>query len=290
MARPSLKEMNDIIRPMYLRRDPTKLSDQVVLDLQQKIVSGELKVGARLPTEAELCGMFKVSRTVIRDALRTLAAMGLVSVEHGTGISVTQPNDRSAGAAMGILLLRSGLTIGDVLDARSAIEPELCALAARYATDEDIARIAGHLAAFRAATMSGNTDEAFTEHLHFHAALYEAIRIPAVALLLRPMVEAILLSSFPPRVDDPALWEVDAHERVLQALRARDEQRLKHSLRAHFREMETPAYSQHRQTPLCDSSAVRNLMERLNEMFGRPRKGADTWSLPRAAGAARTLS
>jgi DNA-binding FadR family transcriptional regulator len=274
---------------MSLRKDPTKLSDQVVLDLQQKIIAGELKVGTRLPTEAELCGMFEVSRTVIRDALRTLAAMGLVSVEHGTGISVTQPNDRSAGVAMGILLLRSGLTIGDVLVARSAIEPQLCSLAARYATDEDIARVARHFGAFRAATVSGNIDEAFSEHLQFHTALYEAIRIPAVALLLRPMVEAILLSSFPPRVNDPALWEVDAHARVLEALRARDEQRLKRSLQAHFQEMETPAYRRHRQTPLCDSPAVRNLMERLNEMFKRPRKGADTWSSPRATGGVGTL-
>ena len=282
--------MNDIIRPIALRKDPTKLSDQVVLDLQQKIVSGELKVGARLPTEAELCGMFEVSRTVIRDALRTLAAMGLVSVEHGTGISVTQPNDRSAGVAMGILLLRSGLTIGDVLDARSAIEPQLCALAARYATDEDIARIARHFSAFRAATLSGSTDAAFHEHLQFHTALYEAIRIPAVALLLRPMVEAILLSSFPPRVDDPTFWEVDAHERVLEALQARDEQRLKCSLHAHFQEMETPAYIRHRQTPLCDSPAVRNLMARLNEMFKRPRKGADAEAPSRTTGAVGTPS
>jgi len=274
---------------MSLRKDHTKLSDRVVLDLQQKIVSGELRVGARLPTEAELCGMFEVSRTVIRDALRTLAAMGLVSVEHGTGISVTEPNDRSAGVAMRILLLRSGLTIGDVLDARSAIEPELCALAARYATDDDIARVARHFAAFRDATASGNTEEAFSEHLGFHTALYEAIRIPAVALLLRPMVEAILLSSFPPRVDDPALWEVGAHERVLEALRARDQQRLERSLRAHFHEMETPAYRWHRQTRLSDSPAVRALMERLNEMFTRPRKGADTWSAPRGTDAAGTL-
>lgn len=290
MGRPSIDAMNDIIHLMFLRKDPTKLSDQVVLDLQQKIVSGEFKVGARLPTEAELCGMFDVSRTVIRDALRTLAAMGLVSVEHGTGISVTQPNDRSAGVAMGILLLRSGLTVGDVLDARSVVEPELCALAARYATDEDIAHITHYFAAFRAATLSGNTDEAFSQHLKFHTALYESIRIPAVALLLRPMVEAILLSSFPPSVDDPALWEIDAHKRVLDALRSRDEQRLKRSLRSHFHEMETPAYSQHRQTPLCNSPAARNLMERLNEMFKRQRKRATTCFSPRAAGSAGTLS
>jgi len=226
--------------------------------------------------------MFEVSRTVIRDALRTLTAMGLVSVDHGTGISITHPNDRSAGLAMGILLLRSGLTIGDVLYARSVLEPELCALAARYATNDDIACIARHFAAFRSAAAIGNTDEAFTQHLQFHAALYEAIRIPAVSLLLRPLVEAILLSSFPPSIDDAVLWELDAHERVLKALQARDEQRLKLSLHAHFREMETEAYTKLRQTPLCKSPAVRKLMQRLNDMFIGTRPGRNlTVTLPR---------
>ncbi|MDE2571106.1 MAG: FadR family transcriptional regulator, partial [bacterium] len=143
--------MNDVIRITHVRQDTSKLSDRVVVALQQRVLSGELSVGSRLPTESELCEMFQVSRTVIRDALRTLTAMGLISVEHGRGISVTQPNDRSAGAAMAILLLRSELTIGEILDARSVVETELCSLAARYATEEDIGRIRRHLESFRAA-------------------------------------------------------------------------------------------------------------------------------------------
>lgn len=266
------RRVNDVIRIMTVRDNTSKLSDRVVVELQQRILSGELGVGSRLPTESELCEAFDVSRTVIRDALRTLTAMGLINVQHGHGISVTEPNDHSAGAAMAILLLRSSLTIGDVLDARKTIETELCSLAARLATDDDIAEVERRLQSFRAAAMAADTELAFDEHLAFHTAVYEAIRMPAMALLLRPMAEVILLSSFPPRLDEPELWETQAHERIAQALRARDEEGLRFAIERHFTEMEGPAYAEHRATPLHDSPAVHNLIGRVNRNFTRRRK------------------
>lgn len=266
--------MNDVIQLSAAPRDTGKLSDRVVLDLQQKILTGELQGGSRLPTEVELCGIFQVSRTVIRDALRTLSAMGLIAVEHGYGTRVTHPNDRSAGVAMAILLLRSGLSIGDVLDARSIIEPELCALAARYATDDDVNRLAQHLDAFRTAVWADDTKQAFEEHLGFHSALYDAIRVPAASLLLRPMIEVILLTSFPPQLNDSKLWEVEGHEKILEALRERDEEKLKRCIRAHFHEMQTPEYVQYRKTALSASPAVSDLMSRINEACNPSEKSA----------------
>jgi len=257
--------VNDVIRITRVRNDTSKLSDRVVVELQRQILSGELPFGGRVPTEVELCEMFEVSRTVIRDALRTLTAIGLIEVQHGRGIRVTHPNDKSAGAALAILLLRSNLTVGEVLEARGLVETEICAQAARYATTEDVSRLEQRLGAFRSAVEQGNVEQAFEEHLSFHAALYDSIHVPALALMLRPMIEVILLSSLPPVLDEPRMWEVEAHEHILDAVRSRDEQRLRAALQEHFLEMESASYREYRSQTLADSEAVRHLIARIND-------------------------
>jgi len=62
-----------------------KLSSQVAEQIQQLILSRDLKPGDRLPTERELGETFKVSRTVIREAIRTLEARGLAVSQTGSG-------------------------------------------------------------------------------------------------------------------------------------------------------------------------------------------------------------
>jgi GntR family transcriptional regulator, transcriptional repressor for pyruvate dehydrogenase complex len=71
-----------------------RLSDQVVSQLRELIHSGELKAGERLPGEYKLAEMFKVSRTSIRDALRTLETIGIIEIISGSGTYVTDLSER----------------------------------------------------------------------------------------------------------------------------------------------------------------------------------------------------
>src|SRR5258708_33888506 len=90
-----------------LREDGSKLSDRIATEIGTKIVRGELHAGERLPTETELGVLFGVSRSVIRDAIRTLSARGLVNVRQGHGMQVSQSSDVTFGEALIILLMRS---------------------------------------------------------------------------------------------------------------------------------------------------------------------------------------
>ncbi len=76
-----MADVPDVLRKIAPRNDSTKLSDRVVAEIERLILSGELREGEKLPTEAELCQAFGVSRSVIRDAVRTLSARGLVHVQ-----------------------------------------------------------------------------------------------------------------------------------------------------------------------------------------------------------------
>ncbi|MGB3712956.1 MAG: GntR family transcriptional regulator [Candidatus Promineifilaceae bacterium] len=117
------------------------LADQVADSLRESILDGEWQAGDALPTEPELSEMFDVSRAVVRDATRMLAAQGLVEVRHGKGVFVTQSQVRAFGDALLLALRRSGASVWDVEHFEQIIYPEVFALVASEATDEEIAAL-----------------------------------------------------------------------------------------------------------------------------------------------------
>ena len=64
------------------------LSQKVAAEIENAIISKKIPPGDRLPSELELCSQFGVSRTAVREALRTLSAKGMISIEKGRGIFV----------------------------------------------------------------------------------------------------------------------------------------------------------------------------------------------------------
>ena len=72
----------------------------IVREFEDRIVYGELAPGERLPTESELCELLGVSRSVVRDAVRTLVARGLVEVRQGRGMIVAAPDDHAYSVAL----------------------------------------------------------------------------------------------------------------------------------------------------------------------------------------------
>lgn len=209
-------------------------SDRVAGELERRILSGELRAGTRLPTESELCDILGVSRSVVRDAIRTLVARGLVTVRQGHGMTVAAPNDAAFGHALIALLARSDLTMGDVVNARATIELRLAPLAAVHGTEEDWEHLEATYQRFAAAVDEAEWDVARETHLDFHVGLLKAIHQPALELFLKPMTEIILISSAPPRRNAKVDWEVTTHRPILDALKARDAAGVERAMSDHF--------------------------------------------------------
>jgi DNA-binding FadR family transcriptional regulator len=238
-----------LLRRAGSRRTHATLSEAVATELEELILRGDLKDGQRLPTEAELGDALGVSRSVLRDAVRTLVARGLLDVRQGHGTVVSAPSSETYGDAMVALLMRSGATIGDVLGARAALESALAPLAAENGDDADWARMERHLDAFASAVADSRWSDAHTEHLGFHLGLFGALHLPALEALLAPIATCILLTSFPPRPDHASLWEVENHPPILAALRARDGAAAQAAIERHFSDMEVEVYAELRSTP-----------------------------------------
>jgi DNA-binding FadR family transcriptional regulator len=238
----------------------SKLSDRIATQLRESILRGELPAWSKLPTESELGEMFGVSRTAIRDAMRTLSASGLVEIQHGRGMVVASPSDGPFADALVVMLLRSNLTVGDVLDARAVIDAGVGPIAAMRATADDLDRLAGELDTFSQAAAGSDWEAAQRAHDAFHLSLLSATHMPAIEIVLRPLQHLVLLTSLPPR-SETEFWELPAHRRILESLRLRDEQQVRQALVDHYRVMETESYAQLRRTIFRDSPGVGRILE-----------------------------
>ncbi|NSW83579.1 MAG: FadR family transcriptional regulator [Syntrophothermus sp.] len=118
----------------------TTLPDKIAEDIKGIILEGRLKPGDKLPTERELAEQFNVGRTTIREALKALAAMGLITrTREGTIVNtdvlsfVRDPLIRK--------LILEHITIKELFEARRLLEVQLAGLAAERASDEDLEEI-----------------------------------------------------------------------------------------------------------------------------------------------------
>jgi GntR family transcriptional regulator, transcriptional repressor for pyruvate dehydrogenase complex len=253
-----------------VRPDPSKLSDRVAVDLGTRIVRGELLPGERLPTESELGEAFGVSRSVIRDAVRTLSAYGLVEVRQGIGMLVTNPSDSASfSGALIIQLMRSELTVADVFEARATIETDLAAVAAARSEESDWEAMEQNLTAFIGAVESRDWAGAEMCHLAFHVSLLRAARLPALEILLKPLQEIIMLSSLPPSLEGKDLAEVwsiedaNRHRPILDAVRRRDEEGAREAMRLHFPLADNPRHAERQESRFRESVFVQKLFAQI---------------------------
>lgn len=210
-------------------------SSRIVAAFEREILGGQLPVGSRLPTEEELCDILGVSRSVVRDSVRTLVARGLLNVRQGSGTTVAEPNDAAYSNAMLGLLTRFGFTMGEVFDARATIETSLVALAAKNGTPQDWDSLEATYETFADAVARDDSEEATRSHASFHHQILEAVHQPALALMLRPMYELTLVSGLGSvRRDSPEDWVVEAHLPILDALRAGDADDAVKAMASHY--------------------------------------------------------
>lgn len=119
--------MTDAATDQRIERKP-KLSEHVVAALRSQVVGGEIMPGQKLPTESQLTETFGVSRTVIREAIASLAADGLVESRQGAGVFVLEhPTSTFGSISQEIKKVSQAI---NVLEVRMGIEIESAGLAA----------------------------------------------------------------------------------------------------------------------------------------------------------------
>ncbi len=159
------------------RIENLNLSQRVTNELGKAIISGSYDGQTGLPTEAQLCEEYGISRTAVREAVKMLAAKGLISSRPRQGIRVESADNWNlydTNVLKWMLESSPSLQVlKEFLQMRLAIEPEAAALAARHQNVEAIANIKAALTAMEneAEKQDGNIHEA---DLAFHTAILQA--------------------------------------------------------------------------------------------------------------------
>jgi len=203
-------------------REPS-LSDKVAEQLTDAIVSRQIQVGERLPSERELADRFKVSRTVIREAVRSLAARGLVRVTSGRGVEVSQFGSEDVAASMRLLVRgHEEVDYGKVNEVRTALEVQVAGLAAQRAVPEDIERLRQLCDEHERNLEQRNLDAAAECDFQFHR---ELTRSSGNVLLLAMLdsIADVLREVRSQSMTEPHVGEdgLRAHRRILKCVSAR---------------------------------------------------------------------
>lgn len=171
--------------------------EQIVRAMGVSILRGDYPEGALLPAEGDLMAQFGISRTVLREVLKTLAAKGLVVSKTRVGTKVRAQVDWNMFDSD---LLGWRLELGmdlrflnSLYEIRLAVEPAACALAALRRTDESVARMRALLDEFR---QPGHTRSTFAEiDLALHLEIAAASGNPFMRSV-GAIIEAALMASF----------------------------------------------------------------------------------------------
>lgn len=210
------------------------LADTLIVQIE----SGDLKPGQRLPTEQAIMQATGVSRTVVREALATLRAKGLITTRQGLGAFVANdPNPRSFSIVPNDL--ESIDEVLRVLELRLGIEVEAAGLAALRRTDEDIARMQERLDALDAVVEAGGygADEDFAFHRSILVATqnsYYARLFDTFGSAMVPRQWARLDSMTPAERLKHAARMRKEHHAILSAIQDGDEAAARKNLRNHL--------------------------------------------------------
>jgi len=202
------------------------IHDYVLNRLGADICTGVYAAGTVLPPEPDLCELLGVSRIVVREAIKSLSARGLVAVRRRTGTLVqSQENWQLFDPKVVVWRASTGMVdekyIADLMELRRVIEPAAARYAAQRASDEDIQAMRQHLEAM--ANAINGQGEYVPADLAFHGAILDACHNQ----FLRQMQQAInviLEVSFDLciQVPDGPARSQPLHEALLSAIAARN--------------------------------------------------------------------
>lgn len=196
------------------------VADQIFRQLKAKIVSGELRPGDKLPTEMELCELYSVSRTSVRQALTSLSSLDLIEAKTGGGTFVKKADGSKIMDRLMLYAFLDQRSLAEISEFRDILEPAVTRLACQRAGADDIERLSE---IYRQMEKEQENLEAFAKlDFRFHT---EIARISRNAYIIRTYeaLEEILLNAFSKIVlknGNRGGWRY--HEQIIEAFKSGD--------------------------------------------------------------------
>ncbi|MEO8297294.1 MAG: FCD domain-containing protein [Burkholderiales bacterium] len=228
---PARKRCVNVFSPVVGNRP----ADEIIAQIRVKLSAQELKAGDRLPSERELSEQFAVSRNSVRQALRTLAELGLLDIRKGASGGAFIHEGGGGAVTIGLQDLYTLGTIRpeDLTEVRLLLSVEVARLACERCSDEDIDALEANVVAAERAARQPDLSERTQINLEFHRMLGRMTRNP----LLMALTDAVMdiMSRFVNEVGrTPNRTVMPLRRKLLAHLRKRDAAAAAQEMRAHL--------------------------------------------------------
>ena len=210
--------------PVLSSLERPTLSAHVARHLLELVNREKLRPGDRVPSEVQIGRDLRVSRGSVREAYRTLAALGVLEIESGRRPRLRLIDPRVLGQVFDYALNTEQVTVAHVSETRRAIELQTAQLAARYATEAQRAELRALVAQMR----SAGSDHArrVASDAAIHTLIAEASGNPLNSLLLNalrtPVEAASRIHFHDDRHESEVIRLIDAHDAVVERICAGD--------------------------------------------------------------------
>lgn len=203
----------------------------------ERLILKKLRPGDKLPSERELAELLSVSRSSIRDAIRSLELMGMVEPRQGAGTIVCEVTSNSLTNPLANALKRKEELMGELLDFRKILEPPLAGRAATHASPEEISEMESILRRQGEKLREGESTVAEDSEFHYAVAMASGNSVVLKVLdilmdLLRDTRERSL------QVEGRPQKSLAAHTRILDAIKRHDAEAAKAAMRRHIEDVE----------------------------------------------------
>lgn len=207
------------------------LSDAVAREIEQMILSDSIKSGQKLPSETRLSEMFGVSRTILREALKTLRERGLVRIEVGQGVYAMRPEEVHFRDTLLRLMRFSETTLESIYEFRIMVEVPGCNLATDRISDDEIELLEDNVAEMK--TCFEDHERWVELEVEFHSTIANSVRNPLYGSLMGAITTR-LSEVFQAGLDKAKPEGIRGHTEIVAALRSRDSRAAEEAMRNHL--------------------------------------------------------
>jgi GntR family transcriptional repressor for pyruvate dehydrogenase complex len=209
-------------------------AEAICAQVRAKISSHALQIGDKLPTERDLSAQLKVSRNTVRQAMRSLAEMGLIDMRKGaTGGAFIKGGDGAVGSAFTDLFNLGAIQPADLTEVRVLIGVEVARLACLRASDEEIDALEDAIETAESVAKEGDVARRIEINLEFHRMLSRMTHNP-ILIMLTTAVSAVTLEFVKQIGPTPARPVMLLRRRMLKHLRGRDAEGAADAMRDHL--------------------------------------------------------
>ena len=224
-----------------------RLYEDIVQKFSSLIHEGVLRPGERLPSERVLAEQLQVSRSSVREAIRSLELQGLVISKRGSGTFINADNLESMVSLIASTLTSGSDTLKHIFEMRHMLEPQIAALAAQRANEQEIAELETILEEQVRQIAGGGTGvDADTS---FHFAMASATHNSALVKVVSA-VEDILRRSRDQSLQEPGRPQrsLDSHREILSMIHHGDADGARRAMEYHLTTVEPENVSSYQQS------------------------------------------